>query len=291
MQYILTEDLKHEVDAISMEAFSNPLKGITSTIKDKLHILSSHMNTTITNAMPKFGRLNFDPKVFHSRTLKVKEIKHIIDTDYYALRNVTVEISAGFRGKYPEYGLFLKNKLDVYTATTRKSIERLHNYVLKAIGKPDILSAATDVDYDNIKFNKAEAEDFKVQMNKFYNHKLNAQYAPIGSLFDSNKDIESFYLVHLDAIFDSIWNANKEMVYVLEQYKNMMKSVDLLFVRIEQKPEVFNMNNVNAERLSSLFYEAAKELEMFSALLNLGTQFLSSVDDCILKLKEIKNRP
>ena len=76
--------------------------------------------------------------------------------------------------------------------------------------------------------------------------------------------------------------STKWQTEVFTSYSALQQSIDLLLVRIEQKPQEYQLNKLNAERLAKLINDAAVEVELVSAMF----VYMNQLVECAIHLQE-----
>lgn len=262
----IQENNQEALDNISLEAMSNPLKGMTDNIKSRLHSIvgslsgnngkgdSTEVESAI-NSFDKFTELN---------ARQTGKAKYEV-VSYTDLRPIVVTVPTGFSGNLVEYSEVLANQCRVMANLTKDVIDPTHNLILKYIGKPESMTTISNSDFGKIKLHTTELEQFKKDMNRFFSSKNRHQTQPIGSLIKNVGQLQNISSDLSKTIGPFISAAsNRAMLY--RAYTQLQQSIDLLLVRIEQKPEQYQLNKLNAERLASLINDVAVEIELYSAM-------------------------
>ena len=262
----IQENNQEALDSISLEAMSNPLKGMTDNIKSRLHSIVGSLSgnngkgdsTEVESAMNSFDKFT---ELNARQTGKVKyEVMSYTD-----LRPIVVTVPTGFSGNLVEYSEVLANQCRVMANLTKDVIDPTHNLILKYIGKPESMTTISNSDFGKIKLHTTELEQFKKDMNRFFSSKNRHQTQPIGSLIKNVGQLQNISSDLSKTIGPFISAAsNRAMLY--RAYTQLQQSIDLLLVRIEQKPEQYQLNKLNAERLASLINDVAVEIELYSAM-------------------------
>ena len=158
------------VEAISLEAFSNPFKGITDTIKDSLHSVIRNVPMFNTKAANE-NELGKAMHMFNEKT-KVDVIKNV---NHIEVKDIMVVVPVGFTGDYLSYFNVLAKQLTIMHDIKDVVVEPTHNLILKYIGKPETMSSIDNSDLDKIKLHSLQIEQFKREMNKYFDPKRSHQ--------------------------------------------------------------------------------------------------------------------
>lgn len=262
----IQESNQEALDSISLEAMSNPLKGMTDSIKSRLHNIVGSLSgnngkgdsTEVESAMDSFDKFT----ELNARQTGRAKYEVVSYTD---LRSIVVTVPTGFSGNLVDYTEILANQCRVMANLTKEVIDPTHNLILKYIGKPESMTTISNSDFGKIKLHTSEIEQFKKDMNRFFSSKKRHQTQPIGSLIKNVSQLQNISSDLSKTIGPFISAAsNRAMLY--RAYMQLQQSIDLLLVRIEQKPEQYQLNKLNAERLASLINDVAVEIELYSAM-------------------------
>ena len=270
----IQESNQDALDSISLEALSNPLKGMSDSIKSKLHSIVSSLSgnngkDTSVEIDRAVDRLNEYTELNIANAHKAKYVM----VSYTDLRPIVVTVPTGFSGNLADYSTVLADMCRVMTNLTKDVIEPTHNLILKYIGKPDTMTTINNSDFGKIKLHTTEIEKFKKDMNRFFSAKNKHQTQAIGSLI---KNVGQLHYIRNDiskTISPYIFAASSR-VTLYKTYMQLQQSIDLLLVRIEQKPEQYQLNKLNAERLATLINDVAVEIELYSAMFAYCDQLL-----------------
>lgn len=263
------------VEAISLEAFSNPFKGITDTIKDSLHSVIRNVPMFNTKAANE-NELGKAMHMFNEKT-KVDVIKNV---NHIEVKDIMVVVPVGFTGDYLSYFNVLAKQLTIMHDIKDVVVEPTHNLILKYIGKPETMSSIDNSDLDKIKLHSLQIEQFKREMNKYFDPKRSHQSLPVGKLVANTKEMHQLVTDIRNGLLpwmlDVKWRTN-----LFNSYTKLQQSLDLLMVRIEQKPDEYQLTKLNAERLARLINDVAVEIELTGALFIYTNQLI----DCVINLQ------
>lgn len=266
---------EHHLEVIAMEAIGNPLSAMSDIIKRSLHSVVSNV-PSFNPKHKKQNELGDIVRLFHETTQSevLKNVNHL------EIRNINVVVPVGFTGDYLGYFNVLSKQMAVMQNINIAVIEPTHNLILKYIGKPDSMSTIDNSDLDKIKLHTAEIEKFKSEMSAYFDPKRAHQTLPIGKLVNNTKDLQQLVSnVRNDLLpwmLDHNWRNS-----VFKSYSKLQASLDLLLVRIEQKPEEYSLTKLNAERLARLINDVAVEIELTGALFI----YINQLIDCIINLQ------
>ena len=279
-QSAINNENQPHLDAISLEAISNPFSYITDSIKRNLHrvvinlqdLQESKYRNDLGDTYHKFKENVNDKSIKNSNHLEVKDILVVVPT--------------GFTGDYLTYAKVLTQQFKVMQNVTRDVIEPTHNLILKYIGKPETMTSVTTSDLNRVLFHDKEIEKFKKAMNRFFDVKKQHQSLPIGKLVRNTKEFNQLTAELSSNILPWMLNS-KWQTELFRSYTGLQKSIDLLLVRIEQKPQEYQLSKLNAERLAKMINAVAVEVELTSAMFVYMNQLL----ECSTALQEalIKN--
>ena len=285
MSSIVTSKVQQEnqesLDIISTEALSNPLKGMTDVIKNRLHKIVATLTSKPAGINPDQNNAIEDQFVDFQIAHKEARGNYSKSVSYTEIKNILVTVPVGFTGDLVGYCQVLQDMDKVMSDLSRDVVEATHNVVLKYIGKPETMSNITNSDFAKVKLHSNQIEKFKKDMNRYFSATNKNQTLPIGKLI---KNLNQF---------NDLANQVKNNVIPFSQdtkarnklhrsYTDLQKSLDLLLVRIEQKPEQYQLNKLNAERLANLVNSVAVEIELYSALVNYNSQLVI----CVRNLQE-----
>lgn len=264
------------VEAISQEAMENPFRGMTDSIKDKLHRVISNV------AFFKHGESTASISSEASYNFKENARNKVsAEVNYIDIKDIKVVVPVGFTGDYIGYVSLLSEQYLVMQNLTKDVIAPTHNLILKYIGKPDTMTSIENSDLARIKLHSTEIESFKKRMNTFFSSSQKHQALPISKLVRSNSEfnqmVTNITVTIIPALADS-----KSQRDMFKSYKDLHQSIDLLMVRIEQKPDVYRLNKLNAERLAKLLNDVAVEIEILGALHVYMNQLLI----CVVELQK-----
>ena len=256
---------------------------MTSVIKSRLHkivgTLSSksasanpHQDDDIENQLVDFQVAHKEARGNYSKSISYSEV-----------RNILVTVPVGFTGDLMGYCKVLQDMDKVMSDLSRDVIEPTHNVILKYIGKPETMSNITNSDFAKVKLHSNQIEKFKKDMNRYFSATNKNQTLPIGKLIknlNQFNDLANQVNNNVLPFSRDVKGRNK----IHRSYTNLQKSLDLLLVRIEQKPEQYQLNKLNAERLANLINSVAVEIELYGALVNYNTQLAICVGNLQEKL-------
>lgn len=273
---IHSANLPH-LDAISQEAISNPFSGITAGIKRNLHNVIINLQDLQTD---KYQTSLAETYVTFKENAH-NNSKEFKNSNHLEVKGLQVVVPTGFTGDYISYTRVLGAQFKAMQNITNDVLEPTHNLILKYIGKPDTMSNVSNDDLKRIKFHDKEIETFKKSMNKFFDPKKKHQALPIGKLVRSTKEFNQLATELGGAILPWMLNT-KWQTEVFRSYTALQQSIDLLLVRIEQKPQEYQLNKLNAERLAKLINDAAVEVELVSAMF----VYMNQLVECAIHLQE-----
>lgn len=269
------------LEVISTEAMSNPLKSMTGAIKNRLHKIVGSLSVNKQNKLEPVdsNRDNYSNfQVAH----KENNGRYQKTVSYSTIKNVLVTVPVGFTGDLVGYTNTLININQVMSNLSKDVIEPTHNLILKYIGKPDTMSNISNMDFNKIKLHSSEIEKFKKEMNKYFSAKNKNQTLPVGKLIKNLNQFSPLATQVSEHIIPFQMDNDKRKNNIYKSYTDLQKSLDLLLVRIEQKPEQYQLNKLNAERLANLINDVAVEIELYSALVSYSDQLTI----CVINLQD-----
>lgn len=264
---------KESLDVISTEAMSNPLKGMTEIIKARLHkivnSLSNNKNAEVMEGHDMRSDAITDFMISH----KENKGKYAKQNTYLGLKDINVVVPVGFTGDLIGYATTLNQASKTMAQLSKDVLEPTHNLILKYIGKPETMSNISNSDFSKIKLHSSEIEKFKKEMNLYFSTKQKHQALPVGKLIKNlNQFSDLANLVSTSIVPFELDVKSRDRIY--KSYTQLQQSLDLLLVRIEQKPDQYQLTKLNAERLANLINDVAVELELYSALVNYNHQLI-----------------
>lgn len=272
---------KESLDVISTEAMSNPLKGMTELIKARLHKIVNSLSNNKNAEVMEGHDLKTDAFTDFMVSHKENKGKYVKSNTYMDLKNVNVTVPVGFTGDLMGYATTLASISKSMSNLSREVLEPTHNLILKYIGKPETMSSISNSDFGKIKLHSNEIEKFKKEMNVYFSAKQKHQVLPVGKLLKNlNQFNDVANLINTSIIPFELNVKARDTIY--KSYTQLQQSLDLLLVRIEQKPDQYQLNKLNAERLANLINDVAVELELYSALVNYNHQLVM----CTLATKD-----
>lgn len=264
------------IDAISQEAIGNPFSGITSGIKRNLHNVIMNLQDLQTD---KYQTALAETYVTFKENAHTHG-KAFKNSNHLEVKDLQVVVPTGFTGDYIAYTRLLGTQFKAMQNITNDVLEPTHNLILKYIGKPETMSSVSNDDLKRIKFHDKEIESFKKSMNKFFDVKKKHQALPLGKLVRSTKEFNQLATELSNTVLPWMLNT-KWQSEVFRSYTALQQSVDLLLVRIEQKPQEYQLNKLNAERLAKLINDAAVEVELTSAMF----VYVNQLVECAIALQ------
>lgn len=270
---------KESLDVISTEAISNPLKSMTGAIKSRLHKIVASLTDKSANVTEdkNFNREDF---AAFEELHKQNNGKYQRQISYTDIKNLLVTVPVGFTGDLVSYTSLLARQNKVMSNLSKDVIEPTHNLILKYIGKPDTMSSISNSDFSKVKLHSTEIEKFKKEMNRYYSSKNKNQTLPVGKLIKNLNEFSPLATQVRDVILPFQFD-DKARNVIHKSYLDLQKSLDLLLVRIEQKPDQYQLNKLNAERLANLINDVAVEIELYSALVT----YSNLLSTCVMNLQ------
>ena len=289
MSNIVTSKVQEEnqeaLDVISNEALSNPLKTMTDSIKNRLHkIVSTLSSKKVSSAIEQTEASEVSYNEFQTTHKSARGSYHK-STTYMEVKNILVTTPVGFTGDLVGYAKVLQDMNKMMSDISREVIEPTHNIILKYIGKPDTMSNISNADFSKVKLHNMQIENFKKEMNKYFSATNKNQTLPIGKLIKNLNQFNDLASQASNEIIPFIRDT-KSRNKIHKSYIELQQSIDLLLVRIEQKPEQYQLNKLNAERLSKLINDVAVEIELYGALVSYSDQMFVCVRELQDKLLE-----
>lgn len=265
---------KQDLEEISLEAFNNPLQGITESIKNRLHNIVKSISSISSK-----GRIGNNPEL--KDMLTDFSSRHVTNTktndnsvSYIDVKEMVIVVPVGFSGNILEYTNVIVTQCSLLTDLSKQVIEPTHNLILKYIGKPESMLNISTSDLSKVNLHNREIEIFKKDMNKFFNTKKKHQTQPIKILISNFRQfIELGDILKRNIVPFIVNDSDRHKIF--KSYTQLQSSLDLLLVRIEQKPEQYQLNKLNAERLSNLIRDVALEIELYSATVSYCEQLMS----------------
>lgn len=267
-----------------MESIGSPLRAMTGTIKNALHKVVSNLSFLKTDTVPNNS--------IHESHFKIQEQNKNPPpktTNYVTIRGIHSLVPVGFTGNLLDYTNVILNHLAVMENLSRDVIEPANNLILKYIGRPESLVNISNQDANTIKFHTDMNEDFKKDMNRFYDSKRSHQTQPIGTLIKSIGEYNE--LIATLNTGTKPWMSNDKWTSrIHKSYKEFQKSIDLLMVRIEQKPDVYRLNKLSAEKVATIISRVAVEIELASAMLAYLDQLMMAVVTLGIRLTNLSEQ-
>lgn len=260
---------EYYLDNISLEARANPFKTISDGIKRNLH--------SVVSSIPVFDPTDTKQNEIGENFAKFSEAADsntIKNLNHLHVKDINVTVPVGFTGDYPAYFEVLIRQLHSIEDITKTTIVPAHNLILKYVGKPETMMSIDNADLAKIKLRSDDIEKFKKDMNRFFDPKRSNQSLPIGKLVANKKQLETLLTNVSSEVVPWMLN-DKWRNDVFKSYIKLQESLDLLLVRIEQKPEVYQLSKLNAERLARLVNDIAVEIELTGALFTYINQFIT----------------
>lgn len=264
------------LEEISLEAIGNPFAQITDSIKRNLHRVVANLQDV--RGEKYRNDLGNSFHTFKENTAKHKNLK---STSHLEVKDIKVVVPTGFTGDYLGYTKVLGQQFKAMQNITSDVLEPAQNLILKYIGKPDTMSNVSNADLKRIKFHDKEIENFKKQMNRYFDAKKQHQALPIGKLVRSTKEFNQLANELSSNVLPWMLNT-KWQTEVFQAYLSLQQSIDLLLVRIEQKPQEYQLNKLNAERLANMVNDVAVEVELTGAMFT----YMNQLVECAISLQE-----
>lgn len=273
----ITEDNKLHLEDISLEAFDNPFQSMSDTIKRNMHAVVSNISNIVKGH--DLTDLGINANEFKQTAASAKRPGN---STHIETKDIMVVVPVGFTGDYLGYTKLLAKQFKSMYNLKNDVIVPAHNLILKYIGKPDTMVNINNTDLNRVKFHTEDIEHFKKEMNRYFNAKLKHQALPVGALIKSGNEFDQLVTELSNSILpwmvSTAWRSD-----VFNSYIELQQSLDLLLVRIEQKPQEYQLNKLNAERLAKLVNDVAVEIELTGAMF----VYMNQLIECAIQLQRV----
>lgn len=265
-------EIRKEYEAISLEAFNNPFSTLSFKLKQSFQKIVNHFNDVINH---KKSEEKEPEKLFLAKQIASNE-KQIRTIGFIPFKDLKVPVPPGFKGNILNLSKDLDKVINQFKDLEKTTLKPTHNLILKYIGKPQLLSSITNNDFKDIKLYKDEIENTKKNLNLMFDYKHNYQQQKFVSLFKNIGDLTTFANLTYNTHYATLQKARQARPRLVDLTKEISKSMDLLMLRMEQKPDQYAINAVNAEKISSLLLSVAEIVEFHGSMQVMMDQTIAS---------------
>lgn len=265
-------EIRKEYEAISLEAFNNPFSTLNFKLKQSFQKIVSHFNDVINHKKTE----EKEPEKMHLAKQIANDEKRIRTIGFIPFKDLNVPVPPGFKGNILTMSKDLDKVINQFKDLEKTTLKPTHNLILKYIGKPQLLSSITNNDFKDIKIYKDEMESTKKNLNLMFDYKHNYQKQKFSSLFKNMGELTTFANLVYGSHYSTLQKARLARPKLVDLTKEISKSMDLLMLRMEQKPDQYAINAVNAEKISSLLLSVAEVVEFHGSMQVLMDQTIST---------------
>lgn len=271
------------LEAMSLEAKSNPFEMMNSMVKNHLKAFSketsSQLRSTATKLLSLASITRNDIKL-HGKIAS----NYINKQDYLTNASITLPIPMGLTLSYREYAEILSNAWVLSRDFAERSITQVDQYVSTLLAYPDKLGIVEENSMiQAIKFNTNDISLIKLKLEKAFDTKVNAETRPFGELFERNADFTST----IDTVAKlSNDYANRDNKKLNSQVNQLAEKSSLLFQRINN--DQFNAKNKTASNIADVLHHTASEVEFYAAISQLIEDLLGRFDTAVKTISQMK---
>lgn len=253
-------ELQAEHDIISMEAIANPFSAVNFKVKNSLQKIANHFSSLLSHKKE-------DAKLFPSEEHRViynnfsNEAKKIRTIGYIPFKDLLCAVPTGCNTNYKKLTMFLLDCNGKLENIDRNTIAPAHSVILKYLGKPELLNSITNADFKDVNLFTDVITSGKNELRTMFNYNLNNHNLKFNKLFNNVNELVDTYSLYRDKLTPLHLRHARERLKMVDAMKEFSKSIDLLMLRMEQQPEKYAINGVNAEKISSMILSVAEVLE------------------------------
>lgn len=255
------EQMKEQQLTISTEALSNPLSPINEILKSKFaNIVSAFSN--IFPHKKKEVNSHYIIKLSNAE----KKINVVKRYGYVPLADIKVPVVEGLFGSTIEFSKAINNGLSISDTLLKETLKPLHDLILSLIGDPTKLSKLDANEFKNIKTYDEQITECKTEIKKHLNPVKNIQTRAFKELYPNLGEFQRHITFCKNQLYPEYVKTAEQRIQIVSTMQEISKSLDLLMLRIEQKPETFNINSFNLNKLAGIVISVAEVVEFVGSM-------------------------
>lgn len=255
------EQMRTCQEQISSEAFSNPLKPITELAKSKfieiVHSFSSNLPYK-----KKEVNSQYVIKLAHAE----KKMPKVKEYGYVALSEVKIPVVEGMIGNPMNFTKTVQEGLSLSNQLINETLKPLHDLILSFIGNPSKLSKMDVNEFKKVKLYDGQITEYKAELKKEFNPAKNVQVRVFKEMYLNIDEFNRHLTFCKNSLYPEFVKVAEQRIKIVTTMRDISQSLDLLMLRIEQKPETFNINSFNLNKLAGLVVSVAEVVEFVGAM-------------------------
>lgn len=270
--------IQHQLLLLSME--SNGVSGAESTasILQRSQGILMDIRGSLGSARRSFTAMGF--KLYYPDSALNRTVAN---ANYLNLAKVTVYVPVGLKIRWVDYVTTLEEAVELSLTITDDVLKPMKVYLATLLTDPEKMKAVTlSVLEKEIKFNDVEIKKLKETFKASFDQS-NSPEVPYGQVFANKGEWPDVN----DRLKKVLTTASKLDVSKFAEYVGeISECTEKLLIRMKNEPEVYKLNNINAETLSNRIFKAATEIEFVAALKIMLNSAEQAMTDTVKKLKQ-----
>lgn len=202
-----------------------------------------------------------------------------LNTGYYNIKPLAVTIPQGFNGNYLEYVKTLNGVLDFVEDIEKDLLPSADKYISNLLVNPAKLKGISLL--DSAPISATAIADNRARIGSYFDPQQIKNAVPFGALYTKIDD-----WIQTGTILDEIIARSGKLnpIEVQVRVENLSKKVDLLIIRMHEKPELFEVNAITAKDVADVVYGFALAADFYSAYLTFTVQAVKAYIDTNAKI-------
>lgn len=255
------EQMREHQLVISNEAFSNPLKPITDFAKSKFIDIVNSFSRTLPQQKKEVNSL-YIIKLADAE----KKVPKVRVFGYVPLSEAKIPVIEGLIGSPVEFTKAVHTGLSISDYLISDTLKPLHDLVLSFIGEPSKLSKMDVNEFKKVRLYDEQIEKCKTELKKHLNPVKNVQSRPFKELYVNIEEFNNHITICKNQLYPDYVKTAEQRIKIVSTMKEISQALDLLMLRIEQKPETFNVNSFNLNKLAGLIISVAEVVEFVGSM-------------------------
>ncbi len=275
------DQLKERQLAISQEAIANPLAPITENIKNKFVDIVNTFSTLLPTQKKEVNSL-YIIKLSEAE----KKVNQVRTYGYMPLKDLKVPVIEGTFGSPTVVTKTIAEALSLSDELMKATLTPLHDLILSFLGDPSKLSKLDVNEFKKVKLFDDQIDNYKTELKKHINPNKNIQVRPFKEVYDNIEQYGLHFSLCKNQLYPNYVKTAEQRIRIVTKMKEISQSLDLLMLRIEQKPETYNINSFNVNKLAGLVVSVAEVVEFIGSMQVYADMQLGLMMDLLVKVEK-----
>lgn len=281
---LTVEQMRERQLVISEEAFSNPLGKISNFAKSKFMDIATSFSD-IRHTKKDVNSL-YVVKLDESQ----KKLPVIKKVGFIPLADVKVPVMEGLTGDSFEVAKVLNQSLEIADHILKETLKPLETLMLNFIGDPSRLSKMDANDFKKINLFEVHVDTARSKLKEHISNSHSVQTRQFKELYDNIEGFQNHLNYCRNQLYPSYARAGEKRLEIVSKLQEISKSIDLLMLRIEQKPDTFAISAFNANKLAGVIISVAELVEFLGSMQVMTDEHLATMLSSYNKILDVAKK-